>query len=594
MRRYKPKGELAHEGFSIGSRSDFNGKIVSSIKNCYDKQTDTYIDRPYKVIKPYNFCVGDVRSNFGDFSDFGFSVLPDITEVVNFFFEESGANTDYLLSIVDLDYAKNGAIESSQAYGELLMFVSASEAKQTIKMIRSLFIRVFNIVIDIYNSVKKLNVVATVDIITDIWLEYRYGWRPFIGEVSAIYKALTVVRPSGIKSAYGLYKSSDVTSVSFSKEIEGPHGSSVKLLTTMDTLPGATVKTGFNYVNTKNSRNDDWSAIFGLDWESLASTAWELVPFSFIIDMFLNLGNMLQASDFADQVDSFNGYGTFRHDADIRTDIVEIVKREPYKAVDLLSNNLRYSTFKTPGPSTQIHPVEVLIISFDKILQDVSSVKTDSHYYTWHDANSDFAPWGRTIPYAWDLPMQNGHEFYRDVVNTFIIEIKDFYKPGWPTQIYRNDWRCFLDGLWSTSYALSVIDDSVAGDFYTGNLILNDGTEVTLAEFLALCRDDILSGMWDPSSVTVNSEYHAPSGYKGEYWSHDQHRLIPLSKIVDPATLPPINPEDLYQDGRVRILLRRQMAEFSHSFTADTDLSSPQYADLAAFAFKLGSYFKNR
>jgi hypothetical protein len=51
--------------------------------------------------------------------------------------------------------------------------------------------------------------------------------------------------------------------------------------------------------------------------------------------------------------------------------------------------------------------------------------------------------------------------------------------------------------------------------------------------------------------------------------------------------------EQFNQTVKVSLLDRKIMPEFNHAFTSDMNLDSGQYADLAAFAFKLGNYFRN-
>jgi len=205
-------------------------------------------------------------------------------------------------------YAWQDAISNSMEYGNLLLMVSAIEAGDTIKMVRFVFVRLFNIIMDLYKACKKLNVVATYDILADMWLEWRYGWRPLIGEVTAMYELLTADKLYKVKSSYGGRSLSIPDPVTlplvFCTTSEG------RTFTYEPTLSysSAVSKVGFNYCNTANSRNDDIWAKLGLDAESLLMTAWDLVPFSFIVDMFLNVSAILQVPSQESEVSTFNDY----------------------------------------------------------------------------------------------------------------------------------------------------------------------------------------------------------------------------------------------------------------------------------------------
>lgn len=311
-------------GFSDGYRSDSNGpiEVKEHISTHFFDENEVF-KRYYRKVKPYErietvFSLPKaypVTLNSGAVVFYNQPSTADIalsvrTAVLNKF------NESIFDIVTDSRDATNEAIQRSLNYGQVLLYVSAAEAGKTLLLFKNLYTRLFTIVKDLYKSVRKLNVIATADIIADVWLELRYGWRPLLFEIEGIAKALTVVRPNGIKSSYGLYKAPKRLHKTDSVFLENVHVEVDGFLTifdvTLSEFDDATRKTGFNYVNKPGSRNVDWKAIFGLDFESLASTAWELIPFSFIVDMFINIGNLLQAHEYVDQVDSFNGYMTNR------------------------------------------------------------------------------------------------------------------------------------------------------------------------------------------------------------------------------------------------------------------------------------------
>jgi len=588
MRRFKPtKGD-----FLTGVRSKSNGPIEMAHYETTDDNGMPFIV-PYKVAKPYIAVVAGKpvyemlgtnllpRSECPDVAEIAFNILNGRNDLISSPFANQ----------VDLDYAINGAIESSQAYGELLMLVTAGEAKTTIRMVRSLFIRVFNIVLDIYNAVKRLNVVATIDLITDVWLEYRYGWRPFIGEINSIHKALTVERPLGVKSAYGLHKS-EANSEIFNETVEiDREGYKIMVDASLTFKGNPTVKAGYNYMNKPNSRNDSWSAIFGLDFGSLASTAWELVPFSFIIDMFLNLGSCLQARDFADQVDSFNGYITCQSSIEVDAQVVSISKDGRKSIVDLFTSE-QSAELGYESPSTE------LFVSC--LYETQNMLEAAVHMNAVSQEQIYVASYGGE-------PHEDEAIVRTKVLNKAIGYYEDGAVSEYKKQLSFRAFRHDLGTSWIRNEEYYSVTKSFVAHFgflpsaafVTEYLVLNplvfDGQVIstsdvffdTLASIGNKYGKYLLHVNWD---ITTN--YGA---YGSSIWEGHAHLHYSLSTSVDgDEDLPLENLENLRTRGDVLATQRFLTNDFSHSFTADADISSGQYADLSAFAFKLGQFFLSK
>lgn len=326
------KNNYNYTKYTGGLRSDSNGPILmGSIDGIQNGVTVTPFQLAYKVVKPYQ------RIDFNESLYFSSLITTDqtsfllkkpyLSQVINELYNSSWEEElNRVYQSVDVE-ATNRAIESSLAYGDLLMLVSAVEAKATVRMIRNVFVTLFNALMGLYKSVKRLNIKATYQVLSDLWLEYRYGWRPLMGEVEALHKALTVVTPSGIKSAYGTSKqesSNEEVLIPLAVFLNPEDGYTYSYEVKISKFTDVTSKVGSNYLNTASSRNDDWLSILGVDINSLFSTAWELIPFSFIIDMFLNIGNILQTRNSTDQVSSFNSYKTNRVTAQIDTKLLSV------------------------------------------------------------------------------------------------------------------------------------------------------------------------------------------------------------------------------------------------------------------------------
>nr|APG77293.1 hypothetical protein [Wenzhou levi-like virus 4] len=205
--------------------------------------------------------------------------------------------------------AAQGASLNSQEYGDLLLGVTALEARETYSMVKNVFISLYNLLFDFYRDLKRGNIVGAADAVADAWLQWRYGWRPFIGELTTMHEMLTTDKLSGLKSSYGnsVYDldGQEILIKTFVVEDEGTYFTYE--LSVYD-IKRVVNKVGFLYLNTASSRNDSLLAQLGLDADSILSTAWDLVPFSFVIDFFFNIGNLLSDPSHSDRIDTFNHY----------------------------------------------------------------------------------------------------------------------------------------------------------------------------------------------------------------------------------------------------------------------------------------------
>lgn len=226
----------------------------------------------------------------------------------------SHITSEHLTTVLKQSYgsslieATHGAHLNSVESMQLLAAVSAAEAKETYGMVKSVFVTLFNLIMDFYKSCKKGDLLGAADAVADTWLQWRYGWRPFIGELETLRDMLLNQPKPTIRSSYGGSRCTDVKDVGLDSIAVQDSNGSVWTYDVSFAVADFAVKSGFNYVNVENSRNDSLLAQIGLDADSILSTAWDLVPFSFVIDFFLNVGDMLASYSHADDIDVFNPY----------------------------------------------------------------------------------------------------------------------------------------------------------------------------------------------------------------------------------------------------------------------------------------------
>jgi hypothetical protein len=123
------------------------------------------------------------------------------------------------------------------------------------------------------------------------WLEARLGWRPFLMEIEAIIEALRnesmvprqtsratqtrTVTQTAYDTREGAFGSYWTMSVDFSYEYKETY----------------VVRAGVLYDFSASTL----SSTFGFRWRDLPESAWELIPFSFVVDWFLNVGDYIAA-----------------------------------------------------------------------------------------------------------------------------------------------------------------------------------------------------------------------------------------------------------------------------------------------------------
>lgn len=340
MRTKRMKKRLSHDTdqerkeYEFVSRSDSNGPMeymkihmpmsrVSKVNGLYHNLKKV---KPYSSASANGIAVKSTNSSY--FTKSGREVIRDVTnsdliyQVLSTSSQEIAAATSSLSD----DKAINGALSSGQKYGDLLLLVSAAEAKKTVSMVRTVFIDLYKFLLEMYKAIKHLKPAKAYEVLSNAWLSYRYGWRPLNLELRTLYEHFTdETNHFAIRSAYGTDK---FEKLSQSFMVERPlmiDGQLVDFVHEV-TITEATYKFGYNYVNSVDSRNIDTLENLGLSMRSLLQTAHELIPFSFILDMFVNVGDALKTLDFHSNVNPVNGYSTKRYIVDISSESISTDK----------------------------------------------------------------------------------------------------------------------------------------------------------------------------------------------------------------------------------------------------------------------------
>lgn len=580
-----------------GTRSDFNGPPQRALIPTEHVFKGKQLSLPYTVVKPYSWAVlNNFEANGYTPGDQAIIGLPNNEQVIGSILgSEPTFESSMFQPFIDLAVTENRALEAAQEYGNLLMLVTMREAGETIHMIRTVFLRLWKVVMDMYKAAKRLNIKATIDTLSDLWLEYRYGWRPFFGEVSSIAEQLSKVDPKGVLSARGFDKQSPIaTTATLRSKYYIDSQTEIELEHTIEPLSDITTKSGFNYVNRPNSRNEDWKAIWGLDWQSIASTAWELVPFSFVVDMFLNIGSVLQARDVRDQVQTFNGYLTCTGDFRVRSVIKGVKSKTYYSLYDLLPTaDMQHAAKSDPVYKFLFKEAEKMVHenwvrkygqphlpflgmdgprSMYYFIPDGSVASAYKNYYSYCRSKGYWPPSAGYIQ-KWGFDNRPGHSgtidtrynrrIYEGLISIYEDEaIKQaFGLDKWGNILH--DTRCIhlgdgrvVDLKGAYKFLLDLINKYLIQNF-NGPLQLSKGQ---------------LKSRYGVSDTHTRIFYDLTGrSYEGDFEENDKATYITDISVVQ----------------------RFRKAHFEHTFTADTDLSSGQFADLAALGWNFVKSLKS-
>jgi hypothetical protein len=182
---------------------------------------------------------------------------------------------------------------------EVLSLVSVAEAGKTARQLSKPFNAALTLIDKI--ATKKMSLVAkgvsATSAATSAWLEYRFGWKPLLYDIQGIHDSWLQNEQFHSKPVRLVARASDsniiwdsVQNVSSSV----PTGTSgAKMVANYSHR--AKVSSGVLYELYDESLASATARRMGTRLSDVPSTIWELVPFSFVVDRFLDVGTWLNA-----------------------------------------------------------------------------------------------------------------------------------------------------------------------------------------------------------------------------------------------------------------------------------------------------------
>lgn len=139
--------------------------------------------------------------------------------------------------------------------------------------------------------------------ISNTWLEAQFGMRPLVGDVQAGAEALAE-SINRFKGQYGFAYGFGVEQAFLGADsdilqIPAPNGNTdIRYLFNYRSTAVATVRikgqVALEFDNPLLMRTD----LFGFSWSEFIPTVWELIPYSFLVDYFTNIGGVLSSWTF--------------------------------------------------------------------------------------------------------------------------------------------------------------------------------------------------------------------------------------------------------------------------------------------------------
>lgn len=132
--------------------------------------------------------------------------------------------------------------------------------------------------------------------LSESWLEYQFGWKPLINDINSASKQLE--RYHSLRPPY--QRVEGIGSTSSGTDIESDVGSGAFAIPVMTRDRQVSTVKYYGLVNIDLAKGSYLgSQHLGFRWDQFVPTLWELIPYSFLVDYFTNIGDILQSWSYA-------------------------------------------------------------------------------------------------------------------------------------------------------------------------------------------------------------------------------------------------------------------------------------------------------
>jgi len=132
---------------------------------------------------------------------------------------------------------------------------------------------------------------------SDAWLQFQYGWKPFLSDLVSVGTLLVSLDEKYSEYLAGMNKSRTGSSTCnvMETKVRKPPGNPAGLYSTGTTLHTAGCRAYWEVFPSGDvlSKADYLRTRLGLTNRDLLTAAWEVIPYSFVVDWFIPVGNFL-------------------------------------------------------------------------------------------------------------------------------------------------------------------------------------------------------------------------------------------------------------------------------------------------------------
>lgn len=171
----------------------------------------------------------------------------------------------------------------------------------------------------------------------DTWLQYRFAVRPLIRSIAELYVVMLIPKPTQFLRRTSRGFDADAGST---EDMNRPNSDGQRFFS-FETDSDINVRAYILYEDSDFIQ--DWRQTYGFRNKDLAKTAWDLIPFSFMLDRVLNVGTAISAfANISDETIKIRAAGVVTKYEHI-TDVIFHTWNHPTNVVTL-SNNKRVIT----------------------------------------------------------------------------------------------------------------------------------------------------------------------------------------------------------------------------------------------------------
>lgn len=199
----------------------------------------------------------------------------------------------------------------ASAMSEFKGIVAAGELKETIALIRNPAKSILGVMNAYLGSAKKLTKYKRtqdrVDSLRDLYLEYQFAWKPLFADIKDAVKAAKKIKDQCPSIRVHGFGKQDTGSTTNSFEKEYGITSLNMLVTEKESFRTEVSLSGSIALSMSDFKP---SAQFGFTPKEFLPSLWELLPYSFLVDYFSNVGDVLNAISYASVAATYNCQST--------------------------------------------------------------------------------------------------------------------------------------------------------------------------------------------------------------------------------------------------------------------------------------------